>query len=609
MADFIRRMVSGHKARFRDEELDLELDLAYITDRVIVMGYPSKGVEGFYRNRREDAKKFLEHRHGKNFWVFNFCPVKENSYSASFFDGRVSRYPFPDHHAPPLAILALVAREMRAWLDGSPDRVAVLHCKAGKGRSGTMACSYLLTLSDAPKPPSVGRSRSAQETAKQRAEQLMNSMPADLDANSNNNTEASSSASSTPPNDPVKREIATPEPQVTSGTADGVIQPKPHKAQNPVRTNSLQHVLDLHTAGRMKRLSSPASKVKLGVSIPSQRRWLYYWSLLIAHQGPPRLWSLNPEEREPPPKVQLVQIRLRMRELSAWKVNLVKAANAFIDKTSGKGKTVELPNKTHAWASLARYDDELVDTLERWERVTRSEDGEMGLRKPGSESQGDEELSEVFGDDRWDKGKMVRPFARLGADGKDAEGTASEKESKIVSFTLRPLSKANWESIRTDIEKDPVKQDVEGTVVEAEEASIHDVTDKGDSEEGIVLDANREVRVKLHIGQVFMCWFWLIPTFHMSHPSPTNTTDDTVTFHLTRSEVDFPIGIGANLIDVDVTMKWCSEVVDLATPPERQDSVEPLEGDTDPDGSATAVQALASGQVGDAVEASQVGKE
>ena len=73
------------------------VDLAYITDRVIVMGYPSKGIEGFYRNRREDAKKFLEHRHGKNFWVFNFCPVKENSYAASFFDGRVSRYPFPDH--------------------------------------------------------------------------------------------------------------------------------------------------------------------------------------------------------------------------------------------------------------------------------------------------------------------------------------------------------------------------------------------------------------------------------------------------------------------------------------------------------------------------------
>lgn len=31
--------------------------------------------------------------------------------------------------APPLAMLALAAREMRVWLDGSHDRVVVLHCK------------------------------------------------------------------------------------------------------------------------------------------------------------------------------------------------------------------------------------------------------------------------------------------------------------------------------------------------------------------------------------------------------------------------------------------------------------------------------------------------
>ena len=31
--------------------------------------------------------------------------------------------------APPLAILALVAREIRAWLEPSKERVAVLHCK------------------------------------------------------------------------------------------------------------------------------------------------------------------------------------------------------------------------------------------------------------------------------------------------------------------------------------------------------------------------------------------------------------------------------------------------------------------------------------------------
>lgn len=122
MTDFIRRLVSGNKARFKDEKLDLELgeprnifktllnlqrgwnliririqDLVYITDRVIVMGYPASGVEGLYRNKREDAKRFLDTRHGNNYWVFNFCPVAENSYPSSVFEGRVSRYPFPDH--------------------------------------------------------------------------------------------------------------------------------------------------------------------------------------------------------------------------------------------------------------------------------------------------------------------------------------------------------------------------------------------------------------------------------------------------------------------------------------------------------------------------------
>lgn len=84
MTDYVRRLVSGNKARFYDSELDVELgasrhpiafsilwrltgtwlpDLAYITDQVIVMGYPAVGMEGLYRNRREDAQKFLDHRY------------------------------------------------------------------------------------------------------------------------------------------------------------------------------------------------------------------------------------------------------------------------------------------------------------------------------------------------------------------------------------------------------------------------------------------------------------------------------------------------------------------------------------------------------------------
>ncbi|KAG6379717.1 hypothetical protein JVT61DRAFT_10248 [Boletus reticuloceps] len=65
------------------------------------MGFPAVGVEGIYRNHRADVQRFLSTRHGSDFWVFNFCPVRENAYHDNVFEGRVSRYPFPDHQSVP----------------------------------------------------------------------------------------------------------------------------------------------------------------------------------------------------------------------------------------------------------------------------------------------------------------------------------------------------------------------------------------------------------------------------------------------------------------------------------------------------------------------------
>ena len=49
------------------------------------------------------------------------------------------------------------------------------------------------------------------------------------------------------------------------------------------------------------------------------------------------------------------------------------------------------------WASLARYNDQLVDELEQWEKESRS---------PAESS--------PFKNDRWDKAKMIRSFAQMG---------------------------------------------------------------------------------------------------------------------------------------------------------------------------------------------------
>ncbi len=51
---------------------------------------------------------------------------------------------FPDHHAPPLALLCKIVRTMHAWLEADAKNVVVIHCLAGKGRTGTVIASYLL---------------------------------------------------------------------------------------------------------------------------------------------------------------------------------------------------------------------------------------------------------------------------------------------------------------------------------------------------------------------------------------------------------------------------------------------------------------------------------
>ncbi|GLJ44265.1 hypothetical protein SUGI_0925800 [Cryptomeria japonica] len=145
-----RHIVSQNKRRYQEGGFDL--DMTYITENIIAMGFPagdfSSGilgyVEGFYRNHMEEVIKFFETRHKGKYKVYNLC--SERLYDASLFEGKVACFPFDDHNCPPIQLVVSFCQSAYSWLKEDIENVVVVHCKAGMARTGLMISSLLLFL-------------------------------------------------------------------------------------------------------------------------------------------------------------------------------------------------------------------------------------------------------------------------------------------------------------------------------------------------------------------------------------------------------------------------------------------------------------------------------
>ncbi|KAI1386619.1 phosphatases II [Hypoxylon trugodes] len=168
MASLLRQIVAGPRARHPEAGLDL----CYVTDNIIATSGPSQTYpQRAYRNPLDRLVAFLDSKHGKNWAIWEFRG-EGTGYPDELVYNRIRHYPWPDHHPPPFRLVPMIVASMRNWLNGNDldadavgtseekknivgkvldswkdkkgNRVVVVHCKAGKGRSGTMACSYLI---------------------------------------------------------------------------------------------------------------------------------------------------------------------------------------------------------------------------------------------------------------------------------------------------------------------------------------------------------------------------------------------------------------------------------------------------------------------------------
>ena len=103
-----------------------------------------------YRNKIDHVAKFFEEKYSDSshidYMIYNLC--SEMEYDHRKFHGNVKRFRIDDHNVPTLEMMFNLTDSVREWLGGDRERerVVALHCKGGKGRTGTMICAVLIDM-------------------------------------------------------------------------------------------------------------------------------------------------------------------------------------------------------------------------------------------------------------------------------------------------------------------------------------------------------------------------------------------------------------------------------------------------------------------------------
>ncbi|XP_063090457.1 tensin-3 isoform X2 [Cavia porcellus] len=117
-----------------------QLDLTYITERIIALSFPAGCSEESYLHSLQEVTCMLKSKHGDNYLVLN---LSEKRFDLAKLNAKIMDVGWPELHAPPLDKMCTICKAQESWLNSDPQHVVVIHCRGGKGRIGVVISSYM----------------------------------------------------------------------------------------------------------------------------------------------------------------------------------------------------------------------------------------------------------------------------------------------------------------------------------------------------------------------------------------------------------------------------------------------------------------------------------
>uniref|UniRef100_A0A672YGT6 Tensin n=1 Tax=Sphaeramia orbicularis TaxID=375764 RepID=A0A672YGT6_9TELE len=121
-------------------EENYDLDLVYVTERIICVSFPSVVEENSYSCNLREVASMLRSKHGHNYLLFN---LSEKRSDINQLHPKVLDCGWPDHHAPALEKVCTICKAMDTWMSADTHNVVVLHNQGNRGRTGVVVAAYM----------------------------------------------------------------------------------------------------------------------------------------------------------------------------------------------------------------------------------------------------------------------------------------------------------------------------------------------------------------------------------------------------------------------------------------------------------------------------------